>query len=105
MSTLVTGLAIPVAPAFATTAGASVGAGSGSSRIVTASAAAIDADNMAALKRTIRLGPSAVIASASRSRAAAPNSTTPPRPPPIAASVSATSTASRRTQISATSSP
>ena len=105
ISTLVTGLPRPVAAMFAATAGASVGAGSGRASTPAASAAATIVASTAAPTRSIPSGDSATAGvSLARRRAAAPTSRMPLRPP-IAASVNATSTASRRTHTSASNSP
>ena len=104
--TPVTALPSPVAGRLATASGASVGAGSDGIARRPRAPADIAAHSTAAATRSAAPGRSAAAAaSAPRSRAAAPISSTPVTPLPTAASVSATSTAARRTQTIATSSP
>ena len=106
ISTFVTALPMPVAPAFAAASGASVGAGSGKYRTAAASIAATIAERSAATARKTTLGRSAnADISLVRSRDDARRSNAPVKPLPIAPSINATSMASSRTQASVSNNP
>ena len=98
-----TGLPRPVSARFATAAGASVAAGSGSKRTVTARP--IEIRVHASPAASIAANGNVVPTSDWRVCVAAPSSNIPVTPPPMAASVSATSTAASLTQASDRSSP